>query len=143
MLLQLHSYWAILAVVLLLVAVVVFKYNWLTKKDFKDIHFRIALFTLIIYHIQLVLGLGWYFMSPVYKYLKEFGMGATMKNSLIRLHAVEHPLIMIIAIALITIGFSSHKKKTNDRSKFFTLALFYGLAFVLILVRIPWQQWLN
>ena len=143
MLLQLHSYWAILSTILLLLAVGVFKYNWFTNKEFKDIHFRAALFTLIVYHIQLLLGLAWYFMSPAYKHLKEFGMGATMKEPLYRLHAVEHPLVMIIAVTLITIGFSAHKKKTNDRSKFFTLALFYGIALLLVLLRIPWQQWLH
>ncbi|PID67567.1 MAG: hypothetical protein CR968_05990 [Flavobacteriia bacterium] len=143
MVLRLHSYWAILAVVLLLIAVGIFLFKWLNKKTYKDSDFRIALFTLIVYHLQLLLGLAWYFMSPSYKYLKEFGMGETMKNSLSRLHVVEHPLLMIIAIILITVGFTKHKKKTEDKSKFSTLVVFYGISLILALIRIPWQQWLN
>ncbi|PIE48323.1 MAG: hypothetical protein CSA40_01050 [Flavobacteriales bacterium] len=143
MVLRLHSYWAILAVVLLLIAVGIFLFKWLNKKPYKDSDLRIALFTLIFYHIQLLLGLAWYFMSPSYKYLKEYGMGATMKDSLFRLHVVEHPLLMIIAIILITVGYTKHKKKTEDRSKFSTLVVFYGIALLLALIRIPWQQWLN
>ena len=64
-----------------------------------------------------------------------------MGNSASRLLAIEHPLMMLIAIVLITIGWSKHKKKTEDSSKFKTFAIFYGLALVLILARIPWNQW--
>jgi len=45
------------------------------------------------------------------------------------------------AIVLITIGWSKHKKKTDDTSKFKTIAIFYGLGLLLILSRIPWTQW--
>ena len=32
---------------------------------------RLGLFTLIFSHIQLLIGLGWYFSSPYYKALKD------------------------------------------------------------------------
>jgi len=60
-----------------------------------------------------------------------------------RLLAVEHPTMMILAIVFITIGFSKHKKKTTDESKFKTILFWYSLALLFILVRIPWSQWLN
>ena len=47
----------------------------------------------------------------------------------------------IIAIALITIGFSKHKKKDNSISKFKTIAIFYTIALILILAVIPWNLW--
>jgi hypothetical protein len=92
-------------------------------------------------HIQLFIGLAWYFMSPAYKHLKEIGMGAAMKDSLTRLLAVEHPLLMLIAIVLITIGFSKHKKKDTAAAKFKTISIYYGIALVFVLSRIPWSQW--
>jgi hypothetical protein len=49
---------------------------------------------------------------------------------------------MILAIALITIGWSKHKKRTADIAKFKTFVVFYGLALLLILSRIPWNNWL-
>jgi membrane protein YdbS with pleckstrin-like domain len=143
MILQLHSYWAYIALLILIIAVGVFKWNWFTNKPYKMTHQRLALFTLIVYHIQLLIGFAWYFMSPPYQHIKQFGMGATMKESHYRMLAIEHPIMMILAIVLITMGYSLHKKKSNDRSKFFTLALFYGIALLLILLRIPYNQWFN
>jgi len=136
---MIHSYWAYLVVALLLFAVINAILN--AKKEFKDKDLRIALFTLIVSHIQLIIGLGWYFMSPAYKHLKENGMGATMKDAPARLLTVEHPIMMILAIVFITIGFSKHKKKTTDSAKFKTITIWYGLALVFILSRIPWSQW--
>ena len=70
-------------------------------------------------------------------------MGAAMKDPEVRLIVIEHPLVMIIAVVLITMGFSKHKKKEADKSKFKTIALFYGIALLLVLSRIPWSQWFN
>jgi len=136
---MIHSYWAYLVVALLVFAVV----NAISKakKEYKDTDLRIALFTLIVSHIQLLIGFGWYFMSPVYKGLKANGMGVTMKDSAQRLLTVEHPIMMILAIVFITIGFSKHKKKTTDAAKFKTILIWYGLALVFVLSRIPWAQW--
>ena len=138
-----HSYWAYLAVMLLLFATINAISGLVKKRDFKDQDLRISLFTLIVMHIQLLIGLGWYFMSPPYKLLKANGMGETMKDRAIRLLAVEHPLMMIVAIVFITIGWSKHKKKDTDNGKFKTIAVFYGLALLFVLSRIPWAQWLS
>ena len=137
---EIHSYWAYLVLLMLIFAVANAIMGMSKKRSFTDKDFRIGLFTLIVSHIQLLIGLGWYFMSPAYKALKA-DSSVVMGNSASRLLAIEHPLMMIIAIALITIGWSKHKKKTEDTSKFKTFAIFYGLALVLILARIPWNQW--
>lgn len=137
MMTMIHSFWAYLTLALLLI--VVLKAITSFKKEFKDIDLRLALFTLIVSHIQLLLGLGVYFSSPAYKSLKVNGMGGM--DSATRLLAVEHPIVMLFAIVLITVGYSKHKKKTTDESKFKTIALFYGIALVLVLSRIPWSQW--
>jgi len=136
-----HSYWAYLVLALLLFTVI----NALlsAKKEYKDKDLRLGLFTLIVSHIQLVIGLGWYFMSPAFKHFKEDGMGATMKDASARLLTVEHPIMMILAIIFITIGFSKHKKQTTDAAKFKTILMWYGLALLVILSRIPWGQWFN
>ena len=141
MLKMIHSYWAILVLGLLIFTVINALIN--SKKEFKDKDLRIALFTLIVAHIQLVIGLGWYFMSPAYKHLKENGMGITMKDAHARLLTVEHPIMMILAIVFITIGFSKHKKQTTDAAKFKTILMWYGLALLFVLTRIPWSQWFN
>jgi len=133
---MIHSLWAFLVLALLLIVVI--KAITSIKKEFKDLDLRLVLFTLIVSHIQLVLGLGVYFSSEAYKSLKANGVSS---DGAVRMLQVEHPITMLLAIALITIGYSKHKKKTNAESKFKTIAIFYGIALVLILGMIPWNQW--
>lgn len=135
-----HSYWAYLVVALLLVAVINAIMASSKKREFTDKDLRIGLFTLIVSHIQLLIGLGWYFMSPYYKALKA-DAGTVMGESSSRLLAIEHPIMMVLAIVLITIGWSKHKKKTEDAAKFKTFMIFYGIALLLVLSRIPWSNW--
>ncbi|TYA60107.1 hypothetical protein [Formosa maritima] len=139
---MLHSYWAYLVLIILVIAVVNSIVRKAGNKEYEAKDFRIALFTLIVSHIQLLLGLILYFVSPRFSLFSESGMGEIMKNSVDRLYLIEHPLVNIIAIALITIGYSKHKKKLLSEAKFKTLAVFYTIALVLVLSRIPWSTWL-
>lgn len=139
----LHSYWAYLAVLLLVLTVVNAIIGLTKNKNFTDKDLRISLFTLIVMHIQLLLGFVVYYVSPYYDSMREMGMGETMKDSSLRLYIVEHPLMMILAIVLITVGFSKHKKQTTDKDKFKTLAIYYGIGLLFVLSRIPWSQWFS
>ncbi|MFC2110308.1 hypothetical protein ACFLSU_07045 [Bacteroidota bacterium] len=139
---EVHSYWAYLVLAVLIITVVNAVIGLTSKKEFQAKDLKLGLFTLIFSHIQLLIGLGWYFMSPLYKTSKVLGFGNVMKVSQSRLLLVEHPLMMILAIALITVGWSKHKKQTTDAAKFKAFVLFYGVALVLILARIPWNQWM-
>ncbi|MGA0383487.1 MAG: hypothetical protein ACO3L1_00650 [Flavobacteriaceae bacterium] len=68
-------------------------------------------------------------------------MGIGGLNAAARLTALEHPVTNIIAVALVTVGWSRHKKTTESKAKFKSIALFYGIGLLLILSRIPWGQW--
>ncbi len=141
MLKMLHSGWAYIALIVLIVAVVNAAIGFFSKKDFKEKDLRIPLFTLIVYHIQFILGLIAFFASAQFAYLKSNGMGASMAQPEIRMMVVEHPLMMILAIILITMGFSKHKKQSTDNGKFKTIFIYYGIALLFVLSRIPWNQW--
>lgn len=132
-----HSGWAYLVLVLLAVVVVMSIIGLSSKAKFSATNRKIALFGLIFSHIQLLVGLVLWFVSPVGK-----AALSSMKDATLRLTALEHPLINIIAIILITIGWSKHKKLTTDASIFKNFAIFYGLGLFLILLRIPWHLWL-
>ena len=135
-----HSGWAYLALLVLVVAVVNSLIGMFSKKEFTSKDRKIALFGLIAIHTQLVVGVLLYFVSPNgLNMIKAVGMGGLTTES--RLLALEHPLINIIAIVLITIGWSKHKKATTSESKFKTFSIFYGLGLLLILSRIPWKIW--
>ena len=131
-----HSGWAYLALLLLVVAVVNSLIGMFSKKEFTAKDRKIALFGLIGIHTQLLIGLILYFVSPL-----GFASFGQMSDKALRLTSLEHPLINIIGIALITIGWSKHKKMVTSESKFKTFSIFYGLGLLLILSRIPWSMW--
>lgn len=138
---MIHSYWAYIVLIILIIAVVNALLGFTSKKEFKAKDLRISLFALIASHIQLIIGFLAYYNSAFYESMRSMGMGEVMKNSELRKPLVEHPLLIIVAIALITIGFSKHKKKTTDVAKFKTITIFYGIALLLILAVIPWNLW--
>jgi hypothetical protein len=136
-----HSGWAYLVLLLLVVAVLNSLSGFSANRAFTAKDKKIALFALIASHIQLLLAMFLYFLSPYYNTMKEIGMGEVMKNSELRLYIIEHPLMNIIAIILITVGWSKHKAATTDKAKFKSIWLMYLIALVLILSRIPWNAW--
>lgn len=140
--LSVHSYWAYLVLLVLIIAVVNALIKTFGDKEYEAKDFRISLFTLIVSHIQLSIGLILYFVSPRFELWSELG-GGVMSNSLARLYLVEHPLVNILAVALITIGYSKHKKKLTSKAKLKTIAIFYTIALVLFLSRIPWGDWIG
>jgi len=132
-----HSGWSYLALLILVVAVVTFFSGMFSKTKFTSANRKIGLIALIVIHIQLLLGFILYFVSPL-----GFASLGQMADKALRLTSLEHPLINIIAIALITLGWSKHKKLVTSASKFKTFSIFYGLGLLLILSRIPWSMWM-
>lgn len=138
---MLHSGWAYITLLLLIVTLVNAIIGFTTNKEFKEKDLRLPLFTLIVAHIQLIIGFIAYFMSAQFAYLRENGMATSMKDPEIRLFVIEHPLMMILAIIFITIGFSKHKNQATDKAKFKIISIFYGFALLFVLSKIPWSQW--
>lgn len=107
--------------------------GWTGDKDYQKSDRLSALFALILTHIQLLIGLILYFISP----LVRFGNGV-MQDSLARFYTVEHISMMIIAIALITYGFSSAKRLEASLDKHKRIAITYGIGLLIMLASIPW-----
>lgn len=134
-----HSYFAWVALIVITVAFVWALYHTFTKKSFEAKHYKLMLVTMIVSHIQLLLGLVLYFVSPLgFSNLS----GETMKNSAYRLLAVEHPLTNIIAIVFITLAYSVYKRQRETLKGTQKAALYLGFGLLLLLSRIPWQTWL-
>ena len=134
--LSVHSILAYAALGLLVLASINAIFGLTSKKLFTDKDLRLSLFTLIICHIQLLVGLILYFVSP----LGSAQLG-NMKDAAMRLTSLEHPLINIIALVLITIGWSKHKKEESNNGKFKKIAIFYTIGLILLLAMIPWENW--
>ena len=137
---ELHSLSAYIVLAVLIAAVLNAVIGFLKKKEFKVNDLRISLFALIFSHLQLLLGLLLYLSTPRLQMWGE-GFKVVMKDKTLRLVLVEHPLMVLIAVTLITIGWSQHKKQVAPQCKFGKIALFYGIALVGVLSMLPWRLW--
>ena len=126
---HLHSGLRWVALILLIWAIA----NAFSAKHFEKKHKLINLFAMLTLHIQLVIGLIQYFTSAKV----QFSAG-WMKEPLLRFYGMEHLAGMLLAIILITIGYSKAKRKENDADKFKAIRLFYSIGLIIILLSIPW-----
>lgn len=138
---HLHSALAYLALAALVLVIIYTLVGALSNRDFTEKDRKIALVGLILSHIQLLVGLVLYFVSPLG--LEMMKSGSAMSDSAARLLALEHPLINIIAIVLITIGYSKAKKLTASKARFRSIYMMYAIGLLLILSRIPWSAWMG
>jgi hypothetical protein len=136
-----HSGLAYLALLGLVIVIFWALFGSLSGREFQEKDRKIAMIAFILSHIQLLLGLILYFVSPL-----GFSLltgGGAMSDPEARLTALEHPLINIVAIALISIGYIRAKKLQTSRAKFRSIYMLYAVGFVLIISRIPWSAWLG
>ena len=114
--------------------------GWLGNKDWKKKDNIIGLLLTIFVDIQLVVGMVLYlFVSPLTK-AAFADFGAAMKNADLRFYAVEHFLMMIIALIVIHIGRSKSKKAKASFRKHRAAAIFYTIGLIIILAAIPWDR---
>lgn len=121
--------WVVLA---LIIAAIINALMKAGKKDYRASDRKLGLFALIATHVQVIIGLVLYFMSP----MVNFGDG-WIKNAVTRFYGMEHILMMVIAAILITVGYSTAKRASSDAAKFKKTWLFYLLGLLVILAALP------
>ena len=137
-LLHAHSYLAYLVLAGLVASFLIALIGYSANRPFTERDRKLGLLGLIPAHLQWVIGIILYFVSPVGA--PNFSGGA-MKDSIARLYILEHPLMMVFAVVLITVGYARAKRLTDDRGRFKSIWLWYGIALALILIRLPWHAW--
>jgi hypothetical protein len=136
-LLHLHSFLRWIALLAIIAAFVRSILGLLHKSAYSPLDKKLSLISLISTHIQLLIGFILYFVSPIVS-AGLADMGGAMKDPSLRFWTIEHISVMIIAIIVITLGYSLSKRAVNDSDKHKKVALFFGLGLLLILIRIPW-----
>ena len=126
-LVHLHS--VLRYVILILVLISIFQAFTAGNKPYTAANKKINLFTLISAHIQLLVGLVLYFISPMVDF-------SQMSNPINRYWNVEHISMMILAIVLITVGYSKSKKAIDDKAKHKAIYVYYTIAVVVVLLAI-------
>ena len=124
---------------LLLIIIIFIFIRFLLKKPFHKSVKIAALIGMITVHIQILIGFILYFLSPLG--LSNFS-GESMGHKVSRFYIVEHPIGMIAAAILITIGYRIIKKPNiSDKSKYTQLLIYYTVGFCIIAYLIPWFLW--
>jgi len=139
-LLHLH-HWLPFVYLLLMLAVLVQNFLvWKSDNAFTDKLARQNKIALILTHLQVTIGL---IMLFGFHFDQFEDMGSLMQNADSRFKFVEHPMTMIIAAVLITIGNAKSKRGTTDVKKARPVVVWFGIGLLLIALRLPWEAFLQ
>ena len=113
-------------------------YGWLSNKPFTKSDNTLRLITLSAAHVQATIGLALYCISPIVAYFFSNFKEAVHEKEF-RFFGMEHSLMMLTAVILISIASISSKKQKTDAQKFKVLAIWFSIAVLIILFSIPWN----
>lgn len=134
---HIHSSFRYLVLLFVILTIVDSLIGMTSGKSYSKSSKLFALMGLVFSHIQLLVGLALYFIGD--KGLKIItSVDSFMSIASARFFAVEHISMMIIAIALITVGYSKIKRLEESARKYKTQLIFYSIGLVLIFAMIPW-----
>lgn len=139
-LLTLHSYLRWIITVLAIWAIFKAAMGVSQQAAFTNSDRKAGLFFMISCDVQLLIGLLLYFAFSPLTQSAFADFGAAMKSAPLRYYAVEHILVMLIAWALVHVGYAKSKKGIGQTKTHRTALIFYGIAILLIMSRIPWTD---
>ena len=137
-LLAAHSLVRWLVLISLLIAIFRSFRGWLSNKPFTKRDNAVRHWTATIAHIQMSLGIALYIISPVIAYFLSHFKDAVHQREF-RFFGMEHSLMMLIAVVVITTGSAKAKRVDGDREKFKTIAIWFTIGLLIILTSIPWS----
>jgi hypothetical protein len=138
-LLQVHNILRWVILLLLLISILQSFVGWIKHRELREGDAKLWLFTMISVHTTLLIGL-------ILLLFGRYGILSTglpegvnlMQDKFYRFFWVEHPVGMLIATALITLGRGVVKKQITDPLKYKRAFWFFLLALVIIMATIPW-----
>lgn len=128
--------WVVL--LLLVIALIRSFWGWFGKRDWTSTDRQIGMFYSVSLDIQLLLGLLLYFvLSPITKIVFS-DFSAAMANSDLRFFAIEHLLMMVLAVIFAHVGVASAKRVEESTIKHRRIAIWFTLSLLAILLGMPW-----
>jgi len=138
-LLQLHNILRWVILVLLMISIIQSFIGWNKRRELREGDAKLWLFTMISVHTTLLIGLILLLFGRYGILSSGLPEGVNlMKDKFYRFFWVEHPVGMLIATALITMGRGVVKKQITDPLKYKRAFWLFVLALVIILATIPW-----
>ena len=134
--LTIHHYLPFLLFFMLVLAVVKSFLVSYAGKDFCLEKCKILSITMILAHLQLVFGIILFYK----KSSEILDWSVVMSNTDSRYTFVEHPLMMLLAIILISAGRVKAKKIEDSKKSAKTIFTYFLIALILILLRTPFDK---
>lgn len=125
--------------VILFMLVALFK-SWdglLKGRVFSKTDDRVRHWTATVAHLQMMIGIVLYAKSPVVNHYWS-GAEPAGQGSGASFFPLIHLLLMLIAIVVLTIGSAKAKRMLTDHDKFKTMAIWFTISIILIMIAIPW-----
>ena len=135
-LLLVHSWNRWLAVIALLATTGLAWYDWLAGKPYTKRDNMLRSMTVGLNHLQIIFGFVLYFQSPLIAYFRSDMQGGWHTPE-VAFFGVIHISVMIIAALVLTVGGAIARRGETDMKKFCTVAIFFTIALVLILLAMP------
>jgi hypothetical protein len=135
----LHSFtrWGIL--IFAIICIVNSLVGILSKKEFTKKDNLLSIIFVSLCDTQLLTGMLQYLLGPWgIKNIQNQGMANVMRDGYSRFFAIEHIIMMLIALVIIHIGRAKSKKSMVDLAKHKTIFWFFMIALIIILISIPW-----
>jgi hypothetical protein len=107
--------------------------GYLAKRPILTGERTLAIVAMVLCHVQLVVGALLYAVG-----FNSFNDRFGGRPDLLRFWKMEHITVMVLAVALVTIGRVLSKKAKTERAKQHRIALFYLIGLAMMLAMIPW-----
>jgi hypothetical protein len=138
-LVHLHSVLRWVILIMLVISIIKAFKGLRSCETFRDGDRKTWLFTMIAAHVTLLIGLYQWLMGRYGLISMHLPEGSAIpEGKFLRFYQIEHPIIMIISIVLITLGYGMAKKQVDAKVKYRKALTYFIYALVLILLGIPW-----
>jgi hypothetical protein len=114
--------------------------GWLQRRQWTDAEAKATRVFLAVLDFQFLIGL---LLFAVFSPLTRQGFrdfGGAMSDAPVRYFLLEHPLIMLFAIACAHIGAVQVKRAPTDADRFQKASILYGLSVAALAGFIPWAR---
>ena len=130
---NLHYNWTILLLLILFINVLNGIFGRISGKKFSILDLRICLFGLIFSYFHLLISLTLYLIFPFFNEWFENSLINTITNNELRSNLVVKPLINILAVCFVNLGWKLKENHFKSSKKFLRVAIFYGLGLILFI----------
>ena len=135
---KLYFYWEVIVIISTIATIINSLLGVFSKKSFQNFDLRITLFTLIFNYILLIIGLFIFISNVLLLFWNSDNKLIIEQNNF--LFYISPHLLNLIAVLILTIGWSLHKKSNISLKKFLRILGFYFLGLLILIGKFIWMN---